>query len=205
LGYATDALRARLGERLTPEVRDTMALVDERSATLRRDVAKVIRFMGWHAFPGIDGPMKADSDLGRVVRRILEETGAGDRRRIRVTGWKHAGRAVPGQAAHDAIQPVVENALVHGGGKVLLEIHPLREEEPWMTVSDSGEGMSVEQAGRFLDPGQNAPVIHAGGAPCLGLATAQGAARAMACEWRLAGRSSKGLALSLVPLNATRT
>ena len=201
LGYATESVRARLGADACPVLRMALAVMDERCMTLLRDVERLMRLVPYLAAQPSEGDSSRMGHLAGTLRRVLDEAGPASRRRILVRGWRHGGRAVPAGAARDAIQPVLENALVHGRGRVVLELHPCLSSHAWLTVSDSGPGMAPGEAAAWLTPLARLPVTNAEGRPRLGLATAQLAARALGCSWRVADSGGKGLRLQLEELS----
>lgn len=197
LGYATDAVRARLRDTPCPALRVALSVMDDRAAALRRDVERMARLLGYVAIHSAPPGTTREASLATTLRRVIDEAGPASRQRIGVTGWRHGRHPVPARIAHDAIQPVLENALVHGRGRVRVVLHPDAACGPWLTVSDSGPGIEPDEAARWLQPMARPPVTDSNGRPRLGLATAQLAALSLGCRWLVVPSGTKGLRLQL--------
>lgn len=201
IGYGTDVLQGLLGDRLNPGARAALSLLHARTMTLQRDISRVTRLMRYLDGTPTPGDMPADGHLAGIIRQMMDETGMASRRRMVVEGWQHGGRRVPARVALDAIHPVIENALVHGRGKVLVKLHPQSGCNPWLTVLDSGPGIAKDQASRGLDPLNCGPLTGPRGSLQLGLATAQLAAHAIGLTWKLGAQATVSSIFVLQPID----
>lgn len=128
-------------------------------------------------------------DLAELYEPAAEERGAS----ISLILPASASVALDPDLVRRALANLLDNALIHGGGRVAITV----EEEPeavTLTVADEGPGIASELAERVFEPG-----VRGSGSPGygLGLPLVRAVARAHGGEARLVASSGGGAAVSL--------
>jgi two-component system, OmpR family, sensor kinase len=166
--------RERTPEELQSALRSA-AEETERLAHLAEDLLVLARAGGGH-LPVRPEPLPA-ADLLADVRERYARRAAEAGRPLEVQADDRLRLSVDRLRAEQALGNLVENALRHGGGRILLQAHR-HDGRIELHVRDQGQGFPPEFIGHAFEPFSRADPARAGGGAGLGLAIVELIARA---------------------------
>jgi two-component system, OmpR family, sensor kinase len=183
LGRLEAALRTELElalrrERTPEELRNALrsaAEETERLAHLAEDLLVLAR-AGGGQLPVRPEPLPA-ADLLADVRERYARRAAEAGRPLEVQADDRLRLSVDRLRAEQALGNLVENALRHGGGRILLQAHR-HDGRIELHVRDQGQGFPPDFIGHAFEPFSRADPARAGGGAGLGLAIVELIARA---------------------------
>jgi two-component system, OmpR family, sensor kinase len=166
--------RERTPEELQSALRSA-AEETERLAHLAEDLLVLARAGGGH-LPVRPEPLPA-ADLLADVRERYARRAAEAGRPLEVQADDRLRLSVDRLRAEQALGNLVENALRHGGGRILLQAHR-HDGRIELHVRDQGQGFPPDFIGHAFEPFSRADPARAGGGAGLGLAIVELIARA---------------------------
>jgi two-component system OmpR family sensor kinase len=166
--------RERTPEELQRALRSA-AEETERLAHLADDLLVLAR-AGGGRLPVRPAPLPA-ADLLADVRERYARRAAEAGRPLEIQADERLRLSVDRLRAEQALGNLVENALRHGGGRILLQAH-LRDGRIELHVRDQGQGFPPDFIGHAFEPFSRADPARAGGGAGLGLAIVELIARA---------------------------
>jgi heavy metal sensor kinase len=166
--------RERTPEELQNALRSA-AEETERLAHLAEDLLVLARAGGGH-LPVRPEPLPA-ADLLADVRERYARRAAEAGRPLEVQADDRLRLSVDRLRAEQALGNLVENALRHGGGRILLQAHR-HDGRIELHVRDQGQGFPPDFIGHAFEPFSRADPARAGGGAGLGLAIVELIARA---------------------------
>jgi two-component system OmpR family sensor kinase len=166
--------RERTPEELQSALRSA-AEETERLAHLAEDLLVLARAGGGH-LPVRPEPLPA-ADLLADVRERYARRAAEAGRPLQVQADDRLRLSVDRLRAEQALGNLVENALRHGGGRILLQAHR-HDGRIELHVRDQGQGFPPDFIGHAFEPFSRADPARAGGGAGLGLAIVELIARA---------------------------
>ena len=166
--------RERTPEELQRALRSA-AEETERLAHLADDLLVLAR-AGGGRLPVRPAPLPA-ADLLADVRERYARRAAEVGRPLEIQADERLRLSVDRLRAEQALGNLVENALRHGGGRILLQAHR-RDGRIELHVRDQGQGFPPDFIGHAFEPFSRADPARAGGGAGLGLAIVELIARA---------------------------
>jgi two-component system, OmpR family, sensor kinase len=166
--------RERTPEELQRALRSA-AEETERLAHLADDLLVLAR-AGGGRLPVRPAPLPA-ADLLADVRERYARRAAQAGRPLEIQADERLRLSVDRLRAEQALGNLVENALRHGGGRILLQAHR-RDGRIELHVRDQGQGFPPDFIGHAFEPFSRADPARAGGGAGLGLAIVELIARA---------------------------
>jgi two-component system, OmpR family, sensor kinase len=157
----------------------------ERLAHLAEDLLVLAR-AGGGQLPVRPEPLPA-ADLLADVRERYARRAAEAGRPLEIEADERLRLSVDRLRAEQALGNLVENALRHGGGRILLQAHR-RDGRIELHVRDQGQGFPPEFIGQAFEPFSRADPARAGGGAGLGLAIVELIARAHGGDAHAANR-----------------
>jgi two-component system, OmpR family, sensor kinase len=176
--------RERTPEELRGALRSA-AEETERLAHLAEDLLVLAR-AGGGQLPVRPEPLPA-ADLLADVRERYARRAAEAGRPLEIQADERLRLSVDRLRAEQALGNLVENALRHGGGRILLQAHR-RDGRIELHVRDQGQGFPPEFIGQAFEPFSRADPARAGGGAGLGLAIVELIARAHGGDAHAANR-----------------
>lgn len=150
-----------------PEVRAEASAAFEQVERLSALVDALLSERRWSAPRGQRAPLRAVIEQQLTEWRPAYEA---TRRELRAHIDANATLSVDRGPVGQVVASLIENSLVHGGGRTTVEVRS-RAGITWIEVSDDGPGIGDELASRVFDRD-----VSGGGGTGLGLAAAQDAA-----------------------------